>query len=164
MSKRARDIEAMNSQYEERLAAEVDQELKSLPELQAPSTLIQRVSAAIEQRRSSPWYRQPWPAWPVPMRAAALAILAAFFAALCLGAWKLPDTEGYVAVARHAAGWCSGLATVWHALIALVTSLAQAVQLLGRVFLLGCFAVVALAWALCLGLGTACLRLALARR
>ena len=98
------------------------------------------------------------------MRAAALVILAAFFASLCLGVWKLPETESYVAAARHAAGWFSGLATVWNALIALITSLAQAVQLLGRVFLLGCFAVVALAWALCLGLGTACLRFALARR
>jgi len=154
----------MNSEYEERLAVEIDRELKSLPELQAPSTLVQRVSAAIEQRRSSPWYRQPWQTWPLPMRGAALVILAAFFASLCLGAWKLPDTEGYVAAARHAAGWFSGLATLWNALLALFTSLAQAVQLLGRGFLLGCFAVVALAWALCLGLGTACLRLALARR
>jgi len=154
----------MNSQYEERLASEIDRELKSLSELQAPSTLIRRVSAAIELRRSLPWYRQPWPTWPVPMRAAALVILAAFFASLCLGVWKLPDTEGYVVAARQAAGWFSGLATLWHALIALVTSLAQAVNLLGQGFLLACFAAVALAWALCLGLGTACLRLALTRR
>jgi len=154
----------MNSEYEERLAAEIDRELKSLPELQAPSTLIRRVSAAIEQRQSAPWYCQPWEAWPVPMRAAALVILAAFFASLCLGVWKLPDTEGYVVAARHVAGLFSGLATVWNALIALVTSLAQAVSLLGRGFLLACFAAVALAWALCLGLGTACLRFALTRR
>jgi len=154
----------MNAPYEERLAAEIDQELKSLPELQAPSTLILRVSAAIAQRRRSPWYRQPWQAWPAPMRAAALVILAAFFASLCLGAWRLPDTESYSAATRHAAGWFSGLTTLWNALNALIATLAQAVHLLGRGILLGCLAAVALAWAVCLGLGTACLRLALARR
>ena len=154
----------MDSEYEKGLAAEIDQELKNLPELQAPSTLIPRVSADIAQRRSVPWYRQPWPAWPVPMRAAALVILAGFFASLCLGAWRLPDTESYLAASRHAAGWFSGLTSLWNALNALIGALAQAVQLLGRGFLLGCLAAVSLAWAMCLGLGTACLRVALARR
>ncbi len=154
----------MNSPYEEKLAAEIDRELKSLPELQAPSTLIPRVSAAIARRQRLPWYRQSWSAWPAPMRAAALVILAAFFASLCLGAWRLPDTESYSAATGHAAGWFSGLATLWYALNALIATLAQAVQLLGRGILLGCLAAVALAWAMCLGLGTVCLRLALARR
>ena len=154
----------MNPEYEERLAAEIDRELRGLPELPAPSTLIPRVSAVIAQRRSLPWYRQPWQAWPLPMRAAALVILAAFFALLCLGAWRLPGTESYLAATRHAAGWFSGLTTLWNALNALIATLAQAVQLLGRGFLLGCLAAVALAWAICLGLGTACLRLAFARR
>ena len=154
----------MNSLYKDRLAAEIDRELKSLQELQAPSTLIPRVSAALAQRRSSPWYRQPWAAWPGPMRAAAFVILAAFFVSLCLGAWRLPETESYSAAARHVAGWLSGLTTLWNALNALVSTLAQAVQQLGRGILLGCLAAVALAWAMCLALGTACLRLALARR
>ena len=154
----------MNSPYEERLAAEIDEQLKGLPELQAPATLIQRVSAAIEQRRNSPWYRQPWQAWPAPLRAAALVMLAAFFATLCLGVWKLPETESYVAATRHLAGWLSVLTTLCNALNALIGTLAQALQRLGQGLLLGCLAAVALAWALCLGLGTACLRLALARR
>jgi len=154
----------MNSQSEERWKAEIDQQLKRLPELQAPSTLIPRVSAAIRQRRSAPWYRQPWQAWPVLLRSAALVILATFFASLCLGAWRLPDTESYLAASRHAAGWFDGLTTLWNALNALIATLAQAVQQLGRGMLIGCLAAVALAWALCLGLGTACLRLAIARR
>ncbi len=154
----------MNSPDQERLAAEIDRELKSLPELQAPSTLIPRVQAALALRRTARWYRQPWQAWPVAMRAAALVILTAFFASLCLGVWKLPGTESYLAAARHTAGWFSSLTTLWSALHALVTTLAQAVQQLGRGILFGCLAAVALAWAMCLGLGTACLRFALARR
>ena len=154
----------MNSQDEERLAAEIDQELKSLPELQAPPTLVLRVTAAIAQRRCLRWYRQSWDAWPIPLRVATLAVLAAFFASLCLVAWKLPGTESFLAVTRPVAGWWSSLATLWNALNALITTLAQAVQQLGRGILLGCLGAVALAWAACLGLGTASLRLALARR
>ena len=154
----------MDSQHEERLAAEIDQELKSLPELQAPSTLILRVSAAIAQRRISPWYRQPWHAWSVPMRAAALVLLAAGFASLCLSVWTLPDTQSYLAATRHTAAWFSGLTTLWNALNALLGALAQAVQQLHRGILFGCLTAVALAWAMCLGLGTLCLRLVLARR
>lgn len=154
----------MDSEHEQRLAAEIDRELKTLPELRAPSTLIPRVRAAIAQRQSVPWYRQPWPAWPVPVRAAALVVLAGFFASLCFGAWRLPDTEGYLAASRHAAGWFSGLTTLWNVLHALLSTLARAFEQLGRGFLFGCLAAVALAWAMCLGLGTACLRLAFARR
>jgi len=154
----------MDSRYEQRLEAEIDRAMKSLPELQAPSTLVRRVSAAIAQRRSSPWYRQPWSAWPVPLRAAALVILAAFFASLCLGVWRLPDTQSYLAATRPAADWFSGITTLWSALNALLGALAQAVLQLHRGILLGCLTAVALAWAMCLGLGTVCLRLVLARR
>ena len=154
----------MNSEHEERLAAEIDRELKALPELKAPSTLLGRVMRAIEVRQRLPWYRQAWSAWPVPLRAAALLILVSFFASLCLGVWKLPDTESYMTASRQAAGWFSGLTTLWNALNALVGTLAQAVQQLGRGFLIGALAAVALAWAMCLGVGTACVRLALASR
>ena len=154
----------MDSRYEQRLEAEIDRAMKSLPEVQAPSTLVPRVSAAIAQRRSSPWHRQPWHAWPVPMRAAALVVLAAFFVSLCLGVWRLPETQSYLAATRPAADWFSGLTTLWNALNALLGALAQAVLQLHRGILLGCLTAVALAWAMCLGLGTVCLRLVLARR
>jgi len=154
----------MNANHDTELAAQVDRELKSLPPLTAPSTLAPRVMAAIASRAAAPWYRQPWQAWPVLMRAAALVVLAAFFASLCFGAWRLPDTESYLAATRHTAGWASDLTTLWNGLNAVLGTLAQAVQQLNRGILLGCLAAVALAWAICLGLGTACLRLAFARR
>ncbi|HWW01775.1 MAG TPA: hypothetical protein VNZ64_18900 [Candidatus Acidoferrum sp.] len=154
----------MNSENETKLAAELDLELKSLPELRAPSTLMRRVMAAIEARDRLPWYRQSWQAWPEPARAASLLLLTVFFAALCLGVWKIPDTESYSAATHQAAGWFAGLTTLWNALNTLIGTLAHAVQQLGRGFLIGCLAAVALAWAMCLGLGTACVRLALARR
>ena len=154
----------MNSEYEEKLAAEIDRELKALPELKAPPTLLRRVMTALEVRQRLPWYRQAWQAWPTPLRAAALVILLAFFASLCLGVWKLPDTEGYVTATRQASGWFAGLATLWNALNALVSAFAHVVQGLGQGFIIGALAAAALAWAMCLGLGTACVRLAFARR
>ena len=162
--KRGQDIAVMNSDYEGKLAAEIDRALKALPELQAPPTLVRRVSAALERRRALPWYRLSWQAWPAPVRTAAMVILAAFFATLCFGAWMLPETEGYTLATRQAAGWLSGFATLWNTLAALGGALARVVQGIDRGFLLGCLAALALAWGMCLGLGTACVRLALARR
>ena len=154
----------MNANHDSELERRLDRELKSLPLLAAPPTLAPRVLAAIGSRAASPWYRQPWQAWPVPTRAAALAVLALFFASLCLGVWRLPDTEGYLAASRHATGWFSCLTTLWNALHAVLDALARAVHQLNRGILVGCLAAVALAWAICLGLGTVCLRFALARR
>jgi hypothetical protein len=154
----------MNPECEEKLAAEIDRELKALPELKAPSTLLRRVMKTIEARRRLPWYQQSWSAWPAPLRVAALIVLASFFASLCVGVWRLPDTEGYMTASRQAAGWFAGLTTLWNALNALAGTLAHAVQQLGRGFLIGALAAVALAWAMCLGVGTACVRLVLARR
>ena len=154
----------MKSEHEEKLVAEIDRELKGLPELQAPPTLLRRVMAALEARERLPWYRQAWQAWPTPLRAGALVLLIAFFASLCLGAWKLPDTEGYVTATHQAAGWLAGLTTLWNALNALVSAFVHVVQGLGQGFLIGALAAAALAWAMCLGLGTACVRLAFARR
>jgi len=154
----------MNVNYDSELELRVDRELKSLPLLAAPPTLAPRVMAAIASRAAAPWYQQPWQAWPIPARAAALMVLVVFFGSLCLGVWRLPDTEGYLAASRHATGWLSFLTTIWNAMNAVLGTLAEAVQQLNRVILIGCLTAVALAWAICLGLGTACLRFALARR
>ncbi len=154
----------MSANQDNELEMRIDRELKSLPLLAAPPTLAPRVMAAITSRASVPWYRQPWEAWPAAVRGAALVVLAVFFTSLCLGVWRLPDTEGYLAASRHATGWFSFVTTLWNALNAVLGTLALAAQQLNRVILVGCLAAVTLAWAVCLGLGTACLRFALARR
>ena len=154
----------MNSEYEKRLENEIHRELKKLPELIAPRTLISRVMAAIEARLRLPWYRQSWQVWPLALRAVSLVILLALFGGLCFGAWKLSHAEAVVAAMQRPLGLLSGLGVIFHAISVVLTSLILAVKQLGAGILIGCLAALAFGYAMCVGLGTVYLRLGLARR
>lgn len=154
----------MNFEYEKRLEAVVDRELKSLPELRAPSTLMFRVMKAVEARLGLPWYRQSWQMWPLALQTVSLVVLLALFGGLCFGTWELTHTESFAAATHTAGSWFSGFGVIWHATAALLNALVLAVRQLGTGFLVAIFAALALGYALCVGLGTVYLRLGLARR
>jgi hypothetical protein len=154
----------MSPEQEHRLEREIDQELQSLPELQAPETLLLRVRAALEQRVRVPWYRQSWQSWPAPLRVTAMIWLVLFFGALCGGAWWAPQTTLFAGLRAQFSSWSAYGSALWGALNTLLAALGLVFKQMGTGWMLGCVAAVALAWALCLGLGTACARLAFARR
>ena len=62
----------MSAEYEKQLEAAIKRELKGLPDLPAPRTLMTRVLTAIENQSRLPWYRHPWQTWPVIGRAVAI--------------------------------------------------------------------------------------------
>jgi len=154
----------MNPDYEKKLETAIDRELKGLPELTAPETLSRRVMAAIARRATNPWYRNAWQNWPAHLRIPAFALLVVFFGALCFGAWKLPHTELATAGATKVSGWFSGIVSLWNALNAVVGVFVLAFKQLGTGIIAAILGGIALAWLMCLGLGTACVRLAWARR
>jgi hypothetical protein len=154
----------MSSQYQERLQAEVDAVLKGLPERTAPRTLLPRVMAAIEGRAVLPWHRQSWQMWPPALRVASLVVLLALFGGLCLAGWKLPQADAYASTLGQLGRWFSGPCAVWNVLSALSTAgLAMAKQLPAG-FITACLVSLGLGYGLCIGLGAAWMRLALARR
>jgi hypothetical protein len=154
----------MNSQYEKKLEAEIERELKSLPELAAPSTLIPRVLAALERRAAQPWYLRPWLEWPLPARAVSLALVLAFFGGVGFGIWELLRTPGFAVAYGTFANIVSSISMVKNTLTAVTGALVLAVQQLGSGFMIGGCAAVALGYALCVGLSTLCVRLAFAPR
>ena len=154
----------MNWEYEKRLENGIHRELRKLPELIAPRTLISRVMAAIEARLRLPWYRQSWQVWPLGLRAVSLVILLALFGGLCFGAWKLSHAEAVAAAMQRPLSLLSGLGAIFHAISVVLTSLILAVKQLGAGILIACLAALAFGYAMCVGLGTAYLRLGLARR
>jgi len=154
----------MNPEYEKQLEAEINRELKGLPPLVAPATLISRVLTAIENRVSLPWYRQPWPAWPMALRAVSLLVLLGAFGALCFGGWKVSQAQSVLAAMHTFTGWFSGASSLWNALNALGGSAIVVAKHLGTGFIIGCLVAVALGYGLFVGLGTFYVRLAFARR
>ena len=154
----------MNFDDEKQLETAVERELRKLPELLAPRTLILRVMKAIEARLGLPWYRKSWQMWPVALQAVSLVVLLALFGGLCFGTWKLTHLESFAAAMQPVGSWFAAFGTLWHATAALLNALVLAVKHLGTGFLVAIFAALTFGYALCVGLGTAYLRLGLARR
>jgi hypothetical protein len=150
----------MNTDDLERL---VDQELKRLPTLRAPATLLPRVLAATVERPPARWCARPWLAWPLAWQAASLAVLLAFGAALAL-VLPIAQQAPWHGAARWGGASADGAAAVLHAM----AQAATLVRVLSRVVLEPvAFALLVLAVSLslsCAGLWAALEKFALGER
>ena len=148
--------------HEEQLAAWADQALKQLPKRRAPATLAPRVLAALAKQRSLPWHRQPWLNWPRHLQ-----VLSFLFFAGAVGAvawFLLPHADILsFASAKHSLAHTEGLKFV-STTMQILSTLGEAILTILRYMniwvwaaLLGSFGFL---YCSCLGLGTACWRLA----
>jgi hypothetical protein len=154
----------MNADYEKQLEAQIDRELKQLPELSAPASLVSRVMKRVEAQQRLPWYSQPWIKWPVPLRVATLAGLAGLFALVTFLAWNFLASDAWPSV-DHALGEVRAQSTmVWDTVSALVNAGVLAVKHLGTGFMVACLTVSFFSYLACIGLGTLAVRFAVAKR
>jgi hypothetical protein len=146
------------------LEAEVGRRLKALPELAAPASLSTRVMAMIARRANLPWYRQSWPAWPVPVRILTLAISMALFGVLCFAGWEASQLPSVANGLEKVSSVSSIVGALWNALSLLLEALLLGIKHLGNGFIFGCLGIVTVAYGICVGLGSVYLKLAFARR
>ena len=139
---------------------ELGHELERLPELNAPASLVPRVMRAVEKKASAPWWRRSWADWP---DAAQTALLVA--SVLLLGGWVAALWIGWES------NWASALATkagllwesaVWAGEVAVTLARAMSMVLksAGLLFWAAFLSICGLMYLACVGLGTACFRLA----
>lgn len=153
----------MSPEYEQKLEQQVDKELKALPELRAPDSLMLRVLRAIESRANLPWFRRAWYTWPKGLRVVSFLILAGAFAGLCFGGWELSNVGSSLAAQKLAVPVATTSA-LWTATQSLIGAGVVAFKGLGKGFLIGCIAAVILGYAWCLALGAAFVRLGFSLR
>jgi hypothetical protein len=154
----------MNSDYEKNLEQQIDRALKQLPDLAAPRRLLPRVLQTIARRHALPWYRQPWQMWPAALRVCTLVLLLASCGALCMACWQLTRAAGFSVASQELAQTFSGVTALWNAVNALLGAVVLVAKHLGTTFIVGCGVALGLGYAICLALGTACVRLAYVRR
>lgn len=78
----------------EEIEKRLHQALRGLPVRRAPSSLEQRVLAAIAERQARPWWHQSYAFWPAPVRLAFFVLSAALAALVIVGAATLlPGVE-----------------------------------------------------------------------
>src|SRR2546430_17409079 len=66
-------------------------ELRKLPELRAPETLVHRVMLAVHAKERQPWRQRPWLTWPRSAQWGSVGLSGATVAALAYfgaGAWQ----------------------------------------------------------------------------
>jgi hypothetical protein len=149
------------NELNDKLEREIDRALKSLPEMRAPSSLAPRVMAVIEGRARVRWYQQSWVLWPMRVRATVLAGLAIFFAGLCVAMWHF---HGFGTISGQANTWMARSHTLSNVLLVILGAMADAVKRMGTGFIAACVAAAMLGYAMCLGLGTLCVRLTAPRK
>jgi hypothetical protein len=152
----------MNSDYDKQLEAGIGRELKNLPELTAPDSLVNRVLATLERRSRVPWYRRSWQKWPAAPRWASFAALLVLFGGLCYAGWKMSHADPIVLAMHRMGNWFSALNMIGNTLSVIVNSGVLALKKLGTGFMAACLFALALAYAMCLGLGTIYVRLGFA--
>ena len=67
----------MNEQDEKQLEQLVHRELRKLPELPAPETLVHSVMLAVHAKEREPWWQRPWLTWPRPVQVISSALCVA---------------------------------------------------------------------------------------
>ena len=154
----------MNPHDDKQLATAIDRELKALPSLRAPETLLPRVLARLEEPAALPWYRSAWQTWPLALQTVSLVVLLAAFAGLCFGSWQFAHAPAVASATGEVGGWFSLLGAIWKTVGVLVTAVALAFKSLGTWVVAGCVVALLFGYATCIGLGTVYWRLAFARR
>ena len=154
----------MNPEYEKNLEQQIDRTLKSLRDLAAPKHLLPRVMERIARRHALPWYHQPWQMWPMALRVCTLLFLLASCGALCVACWQLTRAAGFSAASQELSQTFYGVTALWNAVNVLMAAVVIVAKHLGTAFIIGCAVALAFGYAICVGLGTACVRLAYARR
>lgn len=149
----------MNPDYEQKLEARIDAELKGLSDLTAPATLAPRVTRALEKRSTRPWYRQSWSTWPRGLQLASFASLALLFAGLCLGTWTLTSGGAGQGNGTFFGDWLRSAGALLKVIDVLENALLSWIRQLGPWVITGGLAALAFAWAACIGLGTVYVRL-----
>ena len=154
----------MSLDYEKKLEVEVDRELKGLPEIAAPATLIARVMASIELRKALPWFRRAWHTWPGSLQGLFLIAMLALFGGICFGGWEASHTATFGLAVHKVGGWFSGLGAIYTALNALAGAGIALIKQINSAVLVGLLCAAGLGYSLFLALGTMYVRLAFAKR
>lgn len=112
--------------FDHRWEKRLHEELRKLPEHEAPASLVPNVMAAIRARENAAavaWWRRPATSWPPPMRIAMGATALALFALLVYGGHLLAPSIAASADTGALSGTVDKIGSLWTALVALVNAI-----------------------------------------
>jgi hypothetical protein len=122
----------MKLEEEKNLERLLDRELKRLPDMPAPGSLVHRVMLAVHRRESLPWYRRAWPTWPAALQVSSILVLTVFVGGL-MALTAYPEwLPGWSLLGSTMQQWTEPLQSLLAQGEALFSGLFMAVKAVGR--------------------------------
>jgi hypothetical protein len=143
------------------LAAWTDRALKQLPLRPAPASLMLQVLAAIRRQAALPWYRRPWLSWPRGLQLVSALSLSALIGAVI---WLVTQSGAPVEAAALAQRAETSVGLVGSVAEALGRATLVVLRSLSTPVVIGLLSMLGAAYLSCIGLGSACWRVACRHR
>jgi hypothetical protein len=150
----------MDNLIDPKLEALIHQELRKLPNRRAPQTLGPLVLAAIQAQAQKSWWHRPWTTWPFKFRLAfmvAAVCSATLFLSLSFAVLNGNLTDSFGLKLAQGFGF---LLPVWEVLRALSNAALLLTRSINQSLLLALSSLVFMMYLACVGIGTACCRVA----
>ena len=151
----------MKPEFDPELESLFDAELKKLPPMVAPSSLLPNVMSAIAGRARLPWWQHAWWDWPLTAKAAFL-LLALAIAGAFSGGGVIID-ESVSNYSQQVVERFSPITSLWGTVVTVLNVGRSMVEKMGQPIFLHVVMFIGLLYLTCLGLGTVCVRYALKR-
>lgn len=151
----------MTPEFDPKLESLLDAELKKLPPIAAPASLLPNVMSAIAARARLPWWQRAWWDWPLTAKAAFLLLALAIVGAFSSGGVMLD--EGVSNYSQQVVERFGPFASLWETVLTILNAVRSVLEKIGQPLLLYAATFIGLLYLTCLGLGTACVRFALKR-
>ena len=151
-------------EYQDRLERLIDQELKCLPPLQVPESLLQRVKFAIEEEQSKPWWQKPWTAWPRTIQVFFLASLLGLAGSLVYALSLAPTDASAQWISTKFAGPYAAVDSAFNVALTLLNAVLLVLQTAVSSWLMVAIVSVTILYSASVALGVAWFRNALTRR
>jgi hypothetical protein len=150
----------MRTNPESELEQAIDRELRRLPEISAPGSLMPRVLQAIARRKQLPWWQRSYTFWPWPARLVFLSFSSGLAALMLYFTWGLSLGVTFSALANEAAEVMAALDITRDVVLALGSAAVTLARSAGSSLLWVLGGLATACYLTTLGLGTFAYRLA----
>jgi hypothetical protein len=150
----------MQNEPESKLARLLQQEISRLPLIEAPSSLLPRVMAAVQARARLPWWKRSWLSWPWSCRIVFLLISLVLAWGCASGLGFIGEAGSLESVRGSLSGEFSFLRPIWEVAHALGNALVLVFRSGGQVLIWTTCLTLAVIYVTSVGLGTLCYRVA----
>lgn len=151
----------MDPEIDPKLETLLGAELKKLPLLSAPTSLVPRVMAILATRQALPWWQRSWWDWPLAAKAAFLLIAVAIAGAF--GSGGVLVDQGVVNYSQQMTERLGPASTLWDTAVSLRTAAGHLWAQAAQPLLVTLLIAAGMLYLICVGVGTAFVRSALKR-